>query len=161
MGTSNPICSPQQKNRELKRQHRVGQLYSVFIEMMLASPAQSLFPPVRTGGGWGPRLSALICPEVEGYENDPGAAAGHSGIYRRLLPGPSGTIPAMLHISGEDAYHVCRFIISRPDYFRNLFADYPVNRAVGTCPPMRWRPSPSSWSGNINTKGGRPCSITP
>ena len=31
------MFSPQ-KNRELKRQHRVGQLYSVFIEMMLASP---------------------------------------------------------------------------------------------------------------------------
>ena len=50
----------QQKNRELKRQHRVGQLYSVFIEMMLAS-SQSLFPPVRTGGGWGPGFPALIC----------------------------------------------------------------------------------------------------
>ena len=40
--------------------------------------------------------------------------------------------PQLYRISGEDAYHVCRFIISQPDYFRNLFANYPVNRAVGT-----------------------------
>ena len=40
--------------------------------------------------------------------------------------------PWMLRICGEDAYHVCRFIVSQPEYFRNLFGEYPVNRAVGT-----------------------------
>ena len=38
----------------------------------------------------------------------------------------------MCNISGSDAYAVCRQVISCPEYFKNLFADYPVNRAVGS-----------------------------
>ena len=40
--------------------------------------------------------------------------------------------PFMCNISGCDAYAVCRQVISCPEYFKNLFADYPVNRAVGS-----------------------------
>ena len=119
----------QQKNRELKRQHRVGQLYSVFIEMMLASPSPS-FLQYELGEDGAPAFRFDL-PEVEGYEMIRELQRGileFTDDYCRAFR----DYPAMLHISGEDAYHVCRFIISRPDYFRNLFADYPVNRAVGT-----------------------------
>ena len=119
----------QRKNRDLKRHHRVGQLYSVYIEMMLASPSPSFLQYEE--GENGEPIFRFDLPEVEGY-----------GMIREMQRGiltfaedytrAFAKYPWMLRISGEDAYHVCRFIISRPEYFRNLFGKYPVNRAVGT-----------------------------
>lgn len=119
----------QQKNRELKRQHRVGQLYSVFIEMMLASPSPS-FMQYELSEDRRPAFRFDL-PETEGYEMIQEMQRGILTFvddYTRAF----SQYPQLYRISGEDAYHVCRFIISRPDYFRNLFAEYPVNRAVGT-----------------------------
>ncbi len=119
----------QQKNRELKRQHRVGQLYSVFIEMMLASPSPS-FMQYKLSEDGRPAFRFDL-PETEGYEMIQEIQRGILTFvddYTRAF----AQYPQLYRISGEDAYHVCRFIISRPDYFRNLFAEYPVNRAVGT-----------------------------
>lgn len=119
----------QRKNRELKRRHRVGQLYSVYIEMMLASPSPS-FLQYEEGEDGKPAFRFDL-PEVEGY-----------GMIQELQRGiltfvedytrAFAQYPWMLRICGEDAYHVCRFIVSQPAYFRNLFGEYPVNRAVGT-----------------------------
>lgn len=119
----------QQKNRELKRQHRVGQLYSVFIEMMLASPSPS-FMQYELDATGAPAFRFDL-PETEGYEM---IQELQRGILQFVDDYTSAfqNYPYLYRISGEDAYHVCRFIISRPDYFRNLFGDYPVNRAVGT-----------------------------
>jgi len=119
----------QQKNRELKRQHRVGQLYSVFIEMMLASPSPSFMQYELSEDGR--PAFRFDLPETEGYEMIQEMQRGILTFvddYTRAF----AQYPQLYRISGEDAYHVCRFIISRPDYFRNLFAEYPVNRAVGT-----------------------------
>lgn len=119
----------QQKNRELKRQHRVGQLYSVFIEMMLASPSPSFMQYELSEDGR--PAFRFDLPETEGYEMIQEMQRGILTFvddYTRAF----AQYPQLYCISGEDAYHVCRFIISRPDYFRNLFAEYPVNRAVGT-----------------------------
>ena len=119
----------QQKNRELKRRHRVGQLYSVFIEMMLASPSPSFMQYELTEDGR--PAFRFDLPETEGYEMIRELQRGiltFAEDYTRTF----ARYPQLYRISGEDAYHVCRFIISQPDYFRNLFADYPVNRAVGT-----------------------------
>ncbi len=119
----------QRKNRELKRRHRVGQLYSVYIEMMLASPTPS-FLQYEEGENGEPAFRFDL-PEVEGY---PMIQELQRGIltfvedYTRAF----AQFPWMLRICGEDAYRVCRFIISRPEYFRHLFGEYPVNRAVGT-----------------------------
>lgn len=122
------MFSPQ-KNRELKRQHRVGQLYSVFIEMMLASPSPSFMQYELSEDGR--PAFRFDLPETEGYEMIQEMQRGILTFvddYTRAF----AQYPQLYRISGEDAYHVCRFIISRPDYFRNLFAEYPVNRAVGT-----------------------------
>lgn len=119
----------QRKNRELKRRHRVGQLYSVYIEMMLASPSPS-FLQYEEGENGEPAFRFDL-PEVEGYgmirELQRGILTFVEDYTRAFAP-----YPWMLRISGEDAYHVCRFIVSQPEYFRNLFGEYPVNRAVGT-----------------------------
>lgn len=119
----------QQKNRELKRRHRVGQLYSVLIEMMLASPTPS-FLQYEEGKDGQPGF-CFDLPEVEGYEK---IRALQQGVLQFIEAYTQAfkKYPYMYRICGEDAYHVCRFIISRPKYFRNLFSDYPVNRTVGT-----------------------------
>lgn len=119
----------QQKNRELKRRHRVGQMYSVFIEMMLASPSPSFMQYELSEDGR-PAFKFDL-PETEGYEMIRELQRGileFTEDYLRAFE----KYPQMYRISGEDAYHVCRFIISRPEYFRRLFDEYPVNRAVGT-----------------------------
>lgn len=119
----------QQKNRELKRRHRVGQLYSVLIEMMLASPTPS-FLQYEEGKDGQPGF-CFDLPEVEGYEK---IRALQQGVLQFIEAYTQAfkKYPYMYRICGEDAYHVCRFIISRPKYFRNLFSDCPVNRTVGT-----------------------------
>lgn len=119
----------QRNNRALRRRHRVGQLYSVFIEMMLASPSPSFLQYEETENG-DVRLR-FDCPETEGYESIRQMQTGiltFISDYKEAFK----QYPYMLRVSGEDAYHVCRFIISQPDYFRRFFKDYPVNRAVGT-----------------------------
>ena len=119
----------QRKNRELKRRHRVGQLYSVYIEMMLASPSPSFLQYEE--GENGETAFRFDLPEAEGYEMIREMQRGILTFvedYTRAF----AQYPWMLRICGEDAYHVCRFIISRPEYFKNLFGEYPVNRAVGT-----------------------------
>ena len=119
----------QQKNRELKRRHRVGQLYSVLIEMMLASPTPS-FLQYKEDKDEKPGF-CFDLPEVEGYEKIRELQRGVLQFIETYTQAFK-KYPYMYRICGEDAYHVCRFIISKPKYFQNLFGDYPVNRTVGT-----------------------------
>ena len=97
--------------------------------MMLASPSPSFLQYEESENG-DVRLR-FDCPETEGYESIRQMQKGiltFISDYKEAFK----QYPYMLRVSGEDAYHVCRFIISQPEYFRRFFKDYPVNRAVGT-----------------------------
>ncbi len=119
----------QRKNRDLKQNHHVGRLYSVFIEMMLASPTPSF-----TGFSYddnGEVAFSFDLPETEGYGYIKDIQQGILDFiadYTKAF----AKYPYLCNISGADAYEACRFVIARIRYFKRLFGDYPVNRAVGS-----------------------------
>lgn len=119
----------QRTNPEIRKIHNVKRMYAVFTEIMLSAPQPS-FLGFRFDEN-GEVTYDFDCPEVEGYEMINEIQSGITDFvsdYTRLFAGYS----YMMNIPGSDAYAVCRHIISCPEYFKNLFADYPVNRAVGT-----------------------------
>lgn len=119
----------QRTNPEIRKIQNVKRMYAVFTEIMLSAPQPS-FLGFRFDEN-GEVTYDFDCPEVEGYEMINEIQSGITDFvsdYTRLFAGYS----YMMNIPGSDAYAVCRHIISCPEYFKNLFADYPVNRAVGT-----------------------------
>lgn len=119
----------QRLNRDIKKNHHVKRLYSVFIEMMLASPTPS-FNGFYSDENGEPAYSFAL-PETEGFEMIERIQHGIRDFASDYLTA-FRSYPCMKNISGSDAYEVCRFVISRIDYFKNLFGTYPVNRAVGS-----------------------------
>lgn len=118
----------QRKNREIRRDHNVKKMYSVFTEIMLSAPSPSFIGFDYDDNG--EIKYEFDCPETEGYDMILEIQQGiHDFVddYTRAFE----KYPFMFNISGSDAYAVCRQVISCPEYFKNLFADYPVNRAVG------------------------------
>lgn len=119
----------QRINREIRRDHNVKQMYGVFTEIMLSAPAPSFI-----GFGFdenGEIKYEFDCPETEGYEMIKEIQQGvHDFVddYTKAFE----KYPFMCNICGSDAYAVCRQVISCPEYFQRLFANYPVNRAVGS-----------------------------
>ena len=119
----------QRLNTDLKKNHSVRRLYSVLIEIMLASPSPSF-----TGFYYdqnGEIAYSFDLPETEGFDMIREIQSGICDFAADYLAA-FAQYPCMYNISGRDAYEVARFVISQIKYFKNLFADYPVNRAVGT-----------------------------
>jgi len=122
----------QRTNPQYFRAHQVKKLYSVFCEIMLSAPFPS-FKGFLPDGNGGYRLSFDL-PEAEGY-----------GMMREIEQGAMDFVrdytsafmdyPCMMNIPGSDVYAACLHVISRPDTFRNLFGEYPVQRAVGHASP--------------------------
>ncbi|MGN0564294.1 MAG: HAD family hydrolase [Candidatus Heritagella sp.] len=128
-GRMDAYAFSQRKNRDIKESHDVQRLYSVFIEMMLASPTPSFL-----GFAYDEEHHIRYrfdLPETEGFDYMKEIQSGIRDFAADYTEAFS-SFPAMLNICGADAYEVCRFVISQVDYFKNLFGDYPVNRAVGT-----------------------------
>ncbi len=119
----------QRVNREIRRDHNVKQMYGVFTEIMLSAPCPSFI-----GFDFDENGSVKYefdYPETEGYEMIKEIQQGIKdfvGDYTTHFK----DYPYMMNICGSDAYAVCRQVIACPEYFKNLFADYPVNRAVGS-----------------------------
>lgn len=119
----------QRKNREIRRDHNVKQMYSVFTEIMLSAPMPSFIGFDYDENG--EIKYEFDYPETEGFEMIEEIQQGiHEFVddYTKAFE----KYPFMCDISGSDAYAVCRQVISCPEYFKNLFADYSVNRAVGS-----------------------------
>lgn len=119
----------QRINREIRRDHNVKQMYGVFTEIMLSAPVPSFIGFDFDENG--EIKYEFDCPEVEGYGMIKEIQQGvhdFTDDYIRAFE----KYPCMLNICGSDAYAVCRQVISCPEYFEKLFADYPVNRAVGS-----------------------------
>lgn len=130
--TKNVISSymfSQRDNREIRREHNVKQMYSVFTEIMLSAPSPSFIGFDYDENG--EIRYEFDCPETEGYEMIEQIQQGIKGFVNDYTTAFKD-YPFMCNISGSDAYAVCRQVISCPEYFKNLFADYPVNRAVGS-----------------------------
>lgn len=130
--TNNIITSymfSQRINREIRRDHDVKRMYGAFTEIMLSAPAPSFIGFDFDDDG---RIKyEFDYPEVEGYSMINEIQDGiHDFVndYTKHF----AKYPCMMNICGSDAYAVCRQVISCPEYFSNLFADYPVNRAVGS-----------------------------
>ena len=131
-GTIDAYMFSQRLNPHSYRDHQVRKLYSVFTEIMLSAPFPS-FKGFLPGADGSFRL-VFDLPEAEGY-----------GMMRQIEDGAMDfardytaafkDYPYMLNIPGSDVYAACLHVISRPGYFRNLFADYPVQRAVGHASP--------------------------
>lgn len=119
----------QRDNREIRRDHNVKQMYSVFTEIMLSAPAPSFIGFDYDENG--EIKYEFDCPETEGYEMIEQIQQGAKDFVNDYT-NAFKDYPFMCNISGSDAYAVCRQVISCPEYFKNLFADYPVNRAVGS-----------------------------
>ncbi|MGN0460903.1 MAG: HAD family hydrolase [Ruminococcus sp.] len=119
----------QRKNREIRRDHNIKQMYSVFTEIMLSAPTPSFIGFDYDENG--DIKYEFDCPETEGYEMIEEIQQGIRDFVKDYTTAFKD-YPFMCNISGSDAYAVCRQVISCPDYFKNLFADYPVNRAVGS-----------------------------
>lgn len=119
----------QRTNPEIRKIHNVRRMYAVFTEIMLSAPQPS-FLGFRFDEN-GDIAYDFDCPEVEGYEMIADIQKGITDFVHDYTSAFE-KYPYMMNIPGSDAYAVCRHIISCPDYFKNLFADYPVNRAVGT-----------------------------
>ena len=119
----------QRINREIRRDHDVKRMYGAFTEIMLSAPAPSFIGFDFDDDG---RIKyEFDYPEVEGYSMINEIQDGiHDFVndYTKHF----AKYPCMMNICGSDAYAVCRQVISCPEYFSNLFADYPVNRAVGS-----------------------------
>ena len=128
----------QRNNRALRRRHRVGQLYSVFIEMMLASPSPSFLQYEETeNGGVALRFD---CPETEGYESIRQMQKGiltFIADYQKAFT----QYPYMLRVSGEDAYHVCGLLSPSPATSAGSFR---ITRSTAPWArfPTRWKRSP-------------------
>lgn len=119
----------QRNNPEIRKIHNVRRMYAVFTEIMLSAPQPSFLDFHFDENG--EVAYTFDCPEVEGYDMINDIQKGVKDFvsdYTRSF----ADYPYMMNIPGSDAYAVCRHIISCPEYFKNLFADYPVNRAVGT-----------------------------
>ena len=130
--TKNVISSymfSQRDNREIRRDHKVKQIYSVFTEIMLSAPTPSFIGFDYDENG--EIKYEFDCPETEGYEMIEQIQQGIKDFVSDYTTAFK-EYPFMCNISGSDAYAVCRQVISCPEYFKNLFADYPVNRAVGS-----------------------------
>lgn len=130
--TKNVISSymfSQRDNREIRRDHNVKQMYSVFTEIMLSAPTPSFIGFDYDENG--EIRYEFDCPETEGYEMIEQIQRGIKDFVNDYTTAFKD-YPFMCNISGSDAYAVCRQVISCPEYFKNLFADYPVNRAVGS-----------------------------
>ena len=119
----------QRINREIRRDHDVKRMYGAFTEIMLSAPAPSFIGFDFDNDG---RVKyEFDYPEVEGYEM---IKEIQNGIHDFVDDYTThfAKYPCMMNICGSDAYAVCRQVISCPEYFSNLFYDYPVNRAVGS-----------------------------
>lgn len=130
--TKNVISSymfSQRDNREIRRDHNVKQMHSVFTEIMLSAPSPSFIGFDYDENG--EIKYEFDCPETEGYEMIEQIQQGIKDFVNDYTTAFKD-YPFMCNISGSDAYAVCRQVISCPEYFKNLFADYPVNRAVGS-----------------------------
>lgn len=119
----------QRVNREIRRDHNVKQMYGAFTEIMLSAPCPSFIGFDFDENG--EVTYSFDCPEVEGYEMIEQIQQGAKDFVRDYTE-HFKNYPYMNNIPGCDAYAVCRMVISQPDYFKNLFGDYPVNRAVGS-----------------------------
>lgn len=119
----------QRINREIRRDHNINQMYSAFTEIMLSAPLPSFIGFDFDENG--EVKYEFDYPEVEGYEMMREIQSGIKDFVSDYT-GHFKDYPYLMNICGSDAYAVCRQVISQPKYFYNLFADYPVNRAVGS-----------------------------
>lgn len=127
-GSIDSYLFSQRLNPDIYKKHQVNKLYSVFMEIMLSAPFPSFkgFLPDEQNGY---KLSFDL-PEVEGYEMMRKIEDGAMDFVHQYTSAFKN-YPYMTNIPGCDVYEVCRHVISRPEYFRNMFGDYPVQRAVG------------------------------
>lgn len=119
----------QRINREIRREHNVKQMYGVFTEIMLSAPVPSFIGFDLDENG--EVKFEFDTPEVEGYEMIKDIQRGAEEFVNDYTAAFKD-YPYMINIPGCDAYAVCKQVISHHEYFKNLFADYPVNRAVGS-----------------------------
>lgn len=119
----------QRINREIRRDHNVKQMYGAFTEIMLSAPMPSFIGFDLDDNN---EIKYIFdCPETEGYDMIKEIQSGVLDFVNDYTE-HFKDYPFMMNICGSDAYAVCRQVISCPKYFERLFADYPVNRAVGS-----------------------------